>query len=62
MCGWLAGFSMFACNVFRTKKWGKNIKEVFRSLCERVSLSEDFACRFWLKSFFFANLWDWVWS
>ncbi len=27
--GWLAGFSMFVCNVFRRKKWGKNFKEVF---------------------------------
>jgi hypothetical protein len=29
---WLVGFSMFACNVCRRKKWGRKIKEVFRSL------------------------------
>jgi len=35
---WLAGFSMFSCNVFRTKKWGKNITvRRFLGLCERVS-------------------------
>jgi hypothetical protein len=66
MCGWAAGFSMFACNVFRRKKWRKKLRR-FLGLCERVSLSlslcGDFACRFWMKRTFFANLcWDWVWS
>jgi hypothetical protein len=58
MCGWAAGFSMFACNVFRRKKWRKKLRR-FLGLCERVSLSlslcGDFACRFWMKRTFFAK-------
>jgi hypothetical protein len=44
MCGWLA--------MFLGRKSGGKILRRFLGLCERVSLSEDFACRFWMKSFF----------
>jgi hypothetical protein len=53
--------------MFSGGKSGEEKLRRFLGLCERVSLSlslaGDFDCRFWMKRFFFfANLWDCVWS
>ncbi len=65
MRGWLASPCLHA--MFSGGKSGEEKLRRFLGLCERVSLSlslaGDFDCRFWMKRFFFfANLWDCVWS
>jgi hypothetical protein len=50
VAGWLASpclHAMFSGG----KNGGKQLRR-FLGLCERVSLARDFACRFWMKSFF----------
>ncbi len=52
--GWVGGWVASPClhAMFSGGKNGGKILSRFLGLCERVSLSGDFAFRFWMKSFF----------